>query len=203
LIGADDSVPDRVRKASTDEVVTLSRLLTRAFIDDPIDRWCLACDDFSGLLELQSLQVVGQLASREWLWVLDDLSGVSAWFPPGSGYDHDSLDAVVNPVLAEHGGQPARLTSFWDWVEDHRPAFPHWYVDLMATDPERRRFGAGSLLLNHGLARADAIGDPTFLVTGNPRTVPWYEYHGFAVTSHKDAPVGGPHVWFMLRPPPG
>ena len=123
MIGADDSVPDRVRIASTDEVVTLSRLLTRPFIDDPIERWCLARDDFSELLELQSLQVVDQLVSREWLWVVDDLSGVSAWFPPGSAYDNDAIDAIANPVLAEHGGHPVRLTSFWEWVEGHQPAF--------------------------------------------------------------------------------
>jgi N-acetylglutamate synthase-like GNAT family acetyltransferase len=192
-----------VRTASSDDVVGLAQLLTRTFIDDPIERWCLACDDFGALLELQSLEVVGKLVARDLLWVLDDLSGVSAWFPPGAALDDEAIDAVVNPVLAAQGGQPERLTNFWGWVADHHPSFPHWYVDLMAIDPARRGSGAGTLLLTHGLARTDSLGGPTFLVTGSPTTVPWYERHGFAVTAHDDAPDGGPHVWFMLRLPPG
>ena len=197
------TVPGPVRRASADEATTLGRLLARAFVDDPIERWCLACDDLGALLELQFVHVVAQIAPKGWLWVADDLSGVVAWIPPGCGYDGAAIDAIVNPVLAEHGGQPGRVVRFWEWIEDQRPAGPHWYVDLVATDPKRRRFSVGSLLLNHGLARADRLGDPSFLVTGNPRTVPWYDHHGFAVLSDREAPDGGPHVWFMFRPPSG
>ena len=196
---ADGREQNPVRRASAHEAVALARLLTRAFIDDPIEQWCLACDDLGGVLELEFLTVVDQLAAKGWLWVSDDLSGVSAWIPPGGGYDDDLVDAVVNPVLAEHGGRPTRLVRFWEWVEDHRPRVPHWYVDLVATDPERRGTGVGRLLLNAGLARIDTLGDPAFLITGNPRTVRWYGRHGFAVTANEGAPDGGPQVWFMFR----
>jgi len=189
-----------VRRASPHEVSLVARLLTRAFADDPIEGWCLACDDLLGLLELEFGQVASQLAPKGWLWVTNDLSGVDAWLPPGSAYDEAAIDAVVNPVLAKHGGQPLRLARFWEWVEEHRPPAPHWYVDILAVDPDRQGSGAGRLLLTHGLARADALGQPSFLVTGNPRTVPWYQRHGFAVLSEEEAPEGGPRVWFMLRP---
>lgn len=189
----------------TGEVVVLARLLALAFLDDPIERWCLACDAPRKLLELElelSL-VVDQLVSEGWLWVCNDLSGACAWIPPGSGYDDEALDAAICPVLADHGGHPERFVGFWQWVDSHRPAEPHWYVPLLATDPAKRGLGVGSLLLNHGLERADAFGNPSFLVTGNPRTVPWYKHHGFVVLSREEAPDRGPIVWFMSRPASG
>lgn len=198
---AGDAAPDPVRRASTDEVVVVARLLTLAFFDDPIERWCLACDAPMELLELELSQVSDQLAHEGWLWVSDDLSGACAWIPPGSGYDDEALDAVVSPVLADHGGHPERWMGFWQWADIHRPVEPHWYIDLLATDPAQHGLGVGSLLLNHGLERVDALGDSSFLVTANPRTVPWYKRHGFVVVSREEAPDGGPVVWFMSRPP--
>jgi len=197
---AGDAVLGPIRRASTDDAVVLARLLVLAFADDPIERWCLACDDPKEILELEFSQVINQLTAEGWLWVSDDLSGACAWIPPGSGYEDEALDTVVNPVLADHNGHPERRVGFWRWVDIHRPAEPHWYVDLMATDPAQRGLGVGSLLLNHGLERADSLGDPSFLVTGNRHTVPWYERHGFVVVSREEAPGGGPTVWFMSRP---
>ena len=134
--------------------------------------------------------------------MVDDLSGVAAWLPPGAGYS-SSIDAVVNPALAAHGGRPDRLRRFWEWAEGHRPSTPHWYVDLVAVDPARRGTGRGRLLLDHGLARVDAVAEQAFLITGDPVNVRWYQRHGFAVSSEETAPEGGPRVWFMLRTPRG
>ncbi len=189
-----------VRKATADEVVPIARLLSRAFATDPIELWCLACDDRSGLMVLEFLQLARELSAEGFLWVTDDLSAVAAWLPPGTGYSA-AIDAVVNPVLAALGGDPGRPVRFWEWVDGHRPATPHWYLDLVAVDSDRRRRGMGRLLLEHGLARTDELGQATFLVTANPLTVPWYERHGFVVCSEETAPDGGPHVWFMLRAP--
>jgi GNAT superfamily N-acetyltransferase len=152
-------------------------------------------------MELELLQVTRQLVANGSLWVTGDISGVAAWLPPGVSYDEEAIDAIVNPVLAEHGGQPERNVRFWEWVDGHRPAAPHWYLDLVAVDPDRCGSGLGRLLLANGLARVDARGEPVFLVTGNPDTVLWYERHGFVTQSKGRAPEAGPLVWFMYRPP--
>ena len=177
------------------------RVLTRAFSADPIESWCMTCDDPVRLVELELLQVTRQLTAVGALWVTDDVSGVAAWLPPDVSYDEDAIDAVVSPVLAAHGGSPARSLRFWRWVDDHRPAVPHWYLDLVAVDPDRRGMGLGRLLLENGLARADARGEPVFLVTASPETARWYERHGFVIRSKEAAPEAGPWVWFMCRSP--
>lgn len=197
---AQDLGTHSVRRVRADETTPVAHLLARAFANDPIELWCLACDDLPGLIELEFLHVVREVSAEGWLWVIDDLSGVAAWLPPGVGYT-SAIDDAVAPVLAAHGGQPDRSPRFWNWVDDHRPTSPHWYVDLLAVEPDRRSRGRGHLLLEDGLARLDELAEPSFLVTGNPLVVPWYQRHEFAVSGEEDAPGGGPRVWFMTRPP--
>ena len=189
----------RVRRAAVDEVVPAAKLLTRAFADDPISRWCLACDDPIALIELEFLQAAQQLAAYGSLWATADMSGVAGWVPPGAGYDEDAVNAVINPALVARGGHPGRRIRFWEWIEDHRPSVRHWYLDMLAVEPDRQRSGLGSLLLADGLERADTLGEPSFLVTANPRTVPFYGRHGFVTESEEEAPEEGPVVWFMSR----
>ena len=192
-----------VRQAIVSEVPAVAQLLARAFADDPIERWCLACRGYQAVLELEFREVAGLIAPEGWLWVADALHGVAAWIPPSAGYDDSAVDAVVNPVLTEYGGDPCRVTTFWAWVESHRPDVPHWYLDFIAVDPDNRGSGCGGLLLRSGLARVDGQTESVFLVTGNPRTVPWYERFGFRTLRSEDAPHGGPRVWFMIRSAPG
>ncbi|MGO8872607.1 MAG: GNAT family N-acetyltransferase [Acidimicrobiales bacterium] len=191
----------RVRRATPDEARPVAALLARAFADDPIGRWYLDCDDPVVLMELEFLLAAQQLTAIGMLWVTDDLTGAAAWMEPGSRYDDAAIDAVVLPRLAAHGGATDRLVGFWSWADDHRPALPHWYLDVIGVDPGRRGTGTGHLLLNHGLARVDQSGHACVLFTGNRAAVPWYERHGFVVTLEEQAPGGGPTVWFMERPP--
>jgi ribosomal protein S18 acetylase RimI-like enzyme len=189
-----------VRQAIASEVPAIARLLSRAFADDPLERWCLASRSYREVLELEFLEVAGQIAPEGWLWVVDAPYGVAAWIPPNASYDDSAVDAVVNPVLTERGGDPRRVTTFWAWVESHRPEVPHWYLDFIAVDCDDRGSGCGGLLLRSGLARVDDRTESVFLITGNPRTVRWYERFGFRTLKSEEAPNDGPRVWFMLRP---
>ncbi len=191
-----------VRRASVDDSAQVARLLARAFAADPIERWCLACDDLPLLMELEFLHTARQLSQAGWLWVIDDLSGVAAWLPPGAGYS-SSIDAVVNPVLAAHGGKPDRVVRFWEWVDHHRPTVTHWYVDLVAVS-RGRGTGRGRLLIDHGLARMDDLAEPAFLVTGDTGERPLVSAPRVcSLATEEEAPDGGPPVWFMVRAPQG
>ena len=56
----------------------------------------------------------------------------------------------------------------------------------------------GSRLLARGLARVDADRLPAYLETPNPRTVAFYERHGFAVVATSQA-GDCPPITSMLR----
>ncbi len=192
-----------VRRASSNEVGRVTDVLTKAFADESIQKWCMACDDPTLLIGVEFLEAVRLLVGEGFLWVTADLGGAAAWLPPGAGYDDEAIDAVVGPVLAAHGGEPERRTRFWEWVEDHRPAEAHWYLDLVGVDPRRHGAGLGSLLLTEGLRRVDALGGPVFLVTDDRQNAAWYGRHGFVIQSEERAPEAGPRVWFMYRPARG
>ena len=189
-----------VRRASCEEAPALAALLARAFAEEPIEQWCLACDDPLALIELEFAEAVAQLAAAGSLWVSADLCGAAAWIPPGADYDDAAIDAIVGPALAAHGGSPARREAFWDWVEEHRPDTGHFYLDLVGVDPSCREAGIGTRLLTDGLVRVDEAGEPVFLITSGAGHAEWYARHGFLVRSHEEPPAGGPHVWFMDRP---
>ena len=195
-----ESIGPGVRQASCDEAAALAALLARAFAEEPIEQWCLACDDLFALIELEFAEAVAQLVVAGSLWVSEDLSGAAAWIPPGADYDDAAIDAVVGPVLAAHGGSPERRAAFWEWVEEHRPGTGHFYLDLVGVDPSRREAGIGTRLLTEGLPRVDEAGEPAFLITSDAGHAAWYARHGFLVRSDEDPPAGGPRVWFMERP---
>ncbi len=83
-------------------------------------------------------------------------------------------------------------------MDDKHPTTPHWYLPWLAVPPALQGGGLGSSLLAECLADIDASGLPAYLETPNPRTVPLYERHGFAVTGV--AQVGeSPPITLMLR----
>jgi GNAT superfamily N-acetyltransferase len=91
------------------------------------------------------------------------------------------------------------------WEEDLASRYrehltePHWVFDLLAVDPSEQGRGLGRLLIRWMLDRIDTDPMPVFLVTYNPRNVPYYASMGFDVV--QETPVrGGPMGWSMRRP---
>jgi ribosomal protein S18 acetylase RimI-like enzyme len=85
-------------------------------------------------------------------------------------------------------------------VEDVHPTEPHWYLAVLGVRPESRGRGAGSALLEPGLARADAEGMPCYLESSNKRNVSLYERHGFEIRAEHWLP-DGPMFTYMWRRP--
>jgi GNAT superfamily N-acetyltransferase len=82
---------------------------------------------------------------------------------------------------------------------------PYMGLRMLATDPQHNRRGAGSLLLKHGLRKADQLQLPVYLDSGIAGR-DLYARHGFEITC--DFPLNcleyggrsdGRH-WCMLRP---
>jgi predicted N-acetyltransferase YhbS len=76
-----------------------------------------------------------------------------------------------------------------------------WYLDQIGVDPARQGEGIGGALIRFGLDRARADEVPAFLETAIAANVGYYERFGFRVTVHGDAPLEGPHIWFMRWEP--
>ena len=75
---------------------------------------------------------------------------------------------------------------------------PHWYLPLIGVDPARQGKGYGAALMRHALAACDRDGMPAYLESTNPRNVPLYERHGFALLGTIQA-GSSPPIFPMLR----
>ena len=85
------------------------------------------------------------------------------------------------------------------WVAEHVPV-EAWYLSILGVSPERHGSGLGSQLVRAGLRRVDVGRRPAYVETFNPRSVPFYERHGFATVATGHESTTGRPFWLLLRP---
>lgn len=137
-----------------------------------------------------------------------DLAGVACWLSPGN-------TAPTVPQMLRSGllagtlrlgpAGVRRLFRLVGPMEDtHKRLMPgpHWYLQLLAVEPDRAGRGTGGALLVAGLARADADRLPCYLETHNERNLRFYGRHGFEVVDETDVP-GAIRYWGMRWEPGG
>ncbi len=138
----------------------------------------------------------------------DGRSGAAIWTPPvgtpgaeaAATAKRERFHALLTP--AGRLAYSAIGGFIHDQVDGKLPA-DAWYLSILGVDPARHGAGLGSQLVRAGLSRVDAEGRPAFVETFNPRSVPFYERHGFVQTISADEPTTGRRYWLLLRPPRG
>jgi GNAT superfamily N-acetyltransferase len=194
-----------IRPAVAADRDVVADVLAGALVQEPMLRWPLPTDagvatvraEFDVLVELYL--PLGVLTVAE-----PDVAGVAAWLPPAEAERFTELEPTtrdrIRPLTDDQG---ARYDAFWDWLGNHLPAEPCYFLDMVGVRAAQRGRGIGRALIEHGLVRAAADAVPAFLETGNPDNVPLYEHLGFRVVTAEEAPGGGPTVWFMRADPSG
>jgi GNAT superfamily N-acetyltransferase len=107
---------------------------------------------------------------------------VSVWLPPG-GVEldvngHVELERLLEASL-DRDGRAAMDTLYGRFEESRAPLAEHYYLSLLATDPDHRGRGVGQALLAADLALWDAMGVPTYLESTNPGNDHRYARAGF------------------------
>jgi GNAT superfamily N-acetyltransferase len=171
--------------------------LVAAFVDDPVERWLYP--------ELAAYRAhfpafvsafgAGSFEERT-VWKLGDLSAVALWLGPGIAPDGDAIVRVLAETVSPDRHDD--MFSVLEQMDRAHPTFPHWYLPWFGVRPELQGGGLGGRLLEHCLGFVDESRLPAFLETPNPRTIPFYERHGFTTVS---VAVAGtcPPVTSMLR----
>ena len=192
-----------ISQARPERVHRLIEVLARSFADDPIIRWPFPTD---GNHEEQCRELFRILdepfAETGWLWEAGDAAGVALWIPPDGEarfleIELETRDAI--DAMTEDDG--IRYRAFWDWIEDHLPGDPSWFLDHLAVAPEHRGEGLGTALVELGVGFARRDGVPAFLETARTGNVGHYGRLGFRVVADEHAPGGGPRLWFMRCDP--
>lgn len=190
-----------VRTAGPADAEEVGRTLAAGFGDDPVLCWVFEEPGRAGKLgALFAFLTVEALLPLGATYVVP--GSCAAWTPPGSPSWPEERGVRLVTTLAPScsPGDLERLGVLDDTVRAAHPAAPHWYLGLLATEPQLRGRGAGATLLRHSLGVVDAGHLPASLESTNPRNVPLYERHGFEVTGPVDLP-GGPSLTAMWRMP--
>jgi len=171
--------------------------LVLAFAADPVERW-LYPEPQQYLSHFPRFLAAfgGRAFAERTVWSLGEFCAVALWLPPGTEADRDAITTLLTETVAadKHDDTFAVLGQ----METAHPGYPHWYLPWFAVDIALQGKRLGSQLMEPCLQIVDASHLPAYLETPNPRTISFYERHGFEVTG--DAQAGTcPPVTFMLR----
>ncbi len=189
--------PERIEAASA--------MLARAFQDDPAWEWVVPNAERRAALLPWLFRVNFEVTEAE-VWVTEgDLDGCARWLPPGRPEIHigPMLRALVaTPIRVREG--TSRFLAYGRAVEAMRAsAVPehHWYLAGIGVEPDRRRNGIGSALMQPGFEASARDGVPCALLTNSEANLAFYESHGFEVVREGQTPDDGPRAWMMRRKP--
>lgn len=172
--------------------------LVLAFVADPCERWLYPTaheylEHFSDFLRAFG----GGAFTAGTAWRLGDFAAVSLWLPPGTAPDADAIVEVLTATVAPDKHDD--LFAVLGQMDEAHPKYPHWYLPWFGTDPALQGHGLGRQLMSHCLDITDADHVPTYLEAPNPRSIPFYQRHGFDVVGEAQAGACPP-VTRMLRP---
>ncbi|MEU6971561.1 GNAT family N-acetyltransferase [Kitasatospora aureofaciens] len=196
----DTSTP---RPATGEDVGAISRVLARAFEDDPMMCWFFP-EEATRPAALGSYFTT--LLTRQYLpyGLCERTEHAAAFWVAPEAQEKAVPDEETIRELADFLGDRA------DWFRQcveaaaaNAPQEAHWYLAVLGADPLAQGRGQGAALLRSGLARADAAGLPVHLESSKAENLAVYRHFGFEVLEEVPLPGDGPTLWTMRRAPRG
>jgi ribosomal protein S18 acetylase RimI-like enzyme len=192
------SAAPEVQSADANLQASAISTIVLGFAADPMARW--VWPDSSEYLRMMPRFVSafgGRAFEHGTAYITEGGRAAALWLAPDVEPDQAAMGAVMEeslrPEIAEDIG------AILEGMAEHHPHEPHWYLPLIAVDPNWIGQGLGALLMKHALRRCDEEGIAAYLESSNPRNISLYERHGFKIIGNiqrGSSPVMTP----MLRP---
>jgi GNAT superfamily N-acetyltransferase len=179
------------------EQASVFATLVLAFAADPVERWLYPEPQQYLCYFPKFLAAFGGGAfAEQTVWRLDAFSAVALWLPPGTEPDGDAITTTLAGTVSQE--QHDDMFAVLSQMDAAHPSYPHWYLPWFGVDTALQGKGLGGQLMKPCLQIVDASHLPAYLETPNPRTIPFYERHGFEITGKAQAGACPP-ITFMLR----
>jgi hypothetical protein len=196
--------------ATESDIVEAARCLAASFAADPLIPFFFPGDDWTckqAATEFFSLLITARVALGMPVILLRHEGAIAGAV---MGYDTrrptwpDDLQARLS-LLEQSNPQTARRFEIYEAAsERHKPQLSHYYLGVIGISPSRQGTGSGGVLLRAFCERSD--GDPdstgTYLETGNPANVTFYEHFGFEKTGEAQLD-SATHLFCFYRPRAG
>ncbi|MDA8037944.1 MAG: GNAT family N-acetyltransferase [Actinomycetota bacterium] len=193
-----------VRLVASDDIGGLSRMLARAFWDDPVSSHLFPSERSRPrrLERYFRFQLRSIFLPRGEGYTTEDLAAAALWMPPRDHRPPSIADALAQlPAVFILGRSLSRAVGLVQLLEPSHPKAPHYYLATIGTEPSLRGRGIASAVLRPVLARCDAEGIPAYLESSKEGNVAFYERHGFKVTGKVTVPGTAVRLWLMWRQP--
>jgi ribosomal protein S18 acetylase RimI-like enzyme len=205
-MGREPETPAVVSLA-TEQFDAAAAILGRAFCDDPVSRYVFPDRDARRRNVAWAMRCMMRFGLR---WGLidttADLRGVAVW-------TRSDVAPVTFARILQCGFWtfPVRL-GIGGWTRFLRAARTmrslragmslgtHWYLMLLAVDPDCQGQGLGSLLLDRGIKRAEVDGLPCYLETATEDAARLYARHRFETAGLVRLPGSEVDFRTMVRP---
>ena len=184
-----------IKSYSEEEQSIAVNILLLAFSSDPFQRYLMS--DPTIYFKNSTIwfnNAVSQSFSIEALLGTEDHSGVAVWFPPEHVVQFEALEETYKdfPISIQKD-----IFLYFGEFETNKPK-DAWYLEYLGVDPKSHSLGLGSLILKNSLSKIDALHQPTYLESSNPRNMSLYERHGFETVNEFQF-GDGPPIHTMFR----
>jgi ribosomal protein S18 acetylase RimI-like enzyme len=199
---------DSIIALRRDQIKPASRMLARAFMDDPIAMLAYPDerDRRNQLHYMYEFSLRYSFSSNEIYTTSERLEGIVVWRRRGV-HHKESLWQIISsgavwPALRMGTGAGKRMLPFYDYIEKkHREIIPgpHWYLIGIGVDPDYRGKGYASRLDRHMIARINEERLPCYLETANEQNLNPNQHLGFRIMDEFTVPGTHFKLWAMLR----
>ena len=192
------------RRATMDDAGTLSRLLSAAFMADPVMNWIARTGQgraraleqfFFWLLRVRALPF-GEV------WMSEGAAACAVWLPPETPASPGGFleQMRLMPMFLRLCGfaRLGRGSAMGEAMEKNHPHELHFYLAFIAVAPRLQGLGLGGTILESTIKRADEAHVPAYLENSNPKNTKLYERAGF-VAGKNISPPGAPPLIAMWR----
>lgn len=183
---------------STKDQTSLSKVLARAFEQDPILRWVVPDDAEYARFAEKFFQL--QLDNSGASYTNPAKTGVALWFGPDDQHSllAQALSSIKTILLLR--GNLARANRLQSIMASYRPRRDFLHLTHLATSPEAQGSGIARTLLKPMLEQAKAFKLPVYLECTNRENLSFYRQFGFRLID--DIPITehgskGPTIWPM------
>jgi GNAT superfamily N-acetyltransferase len=188
-----------IKTATASYEASIIDVLVRAFSADPVAQWIWPDSPQYHMHFPSFVKAFGGKAFEHGsAYYVDDHAAAALWLPPNVHPDEDVLNSIFQRTVSEQIQKD--VFTLFDQMGRYHPSEPHWYLPLMGVDPLKQGKGFGSALLQHTLVQCDRDSKLAYLESSSPRSIPFYERHGFKLLGTILAGKSPP-IFPMLRRP--
>lgn len=209
LLPSEQARFEEVCRFGQDRLEPLARTVARAFVDDPVWQWI---HDRPTTLDPDEVLPLARAFVAD-TTAVDEIHGfrhhgaVALWRAPLERLTDEHVEYRRRRSAPHWRDLGDRIGDRMDLVREFgaaasaaRPDEPHWYLQIVGVEPERRGEGLGARVMSTMLERCDRLGLPTYLESSNPRNHSFYRRLGYVDQGEVAGGGSPPMTRFYRRP---